>query len=290
MRGRPICSSSLYLFALLALSLPAAFLEREPVVETRLPPDLAVSAADDACPEAAAVDPRLFGVWHRYDALSEGDRMRFWFFHEGGFGLYRYGKVGLTNTHSFNYRVDGDTVELTFRKTGERHRLPFRVEQDGGRTWLSFDGDPREPGARYFHVAPASAACTDMPWQPGPAGHAPEASGLLGNRLWGEEVRYATGGMGFSIYQLQPQSIDGRGVGWHHRGDYDEWTTETMTYRQRGDRLALVFPLRHDVAETGFAVTTEGDERRLRLDDDPRDFWRPHTYRDMGPSFACLPR
>jgi hypothetical protein len=291
MRGRPICCSSVYLLALLALSLPALLLgEREPAADScdLAAPPPAPEPADDCAPDG--VDPRLLGVWHRFDALTEGDRMRFWFFHEGGFGLYRYGKVGLTNTHSFNYRVDGDTVELTFRKTGERHRLPFRLEEDGGRTWLSFDGDPREPGARYFHAPPVSAACTDMPWRSGPMDHGPEASGLLGNRLWGEETRYATGGMGFSIYQLQPQSIDGRGVGWHHRGDYDEWTTETLTYRQRGERLVFGFPLRHEEAVTGFAVTRDGDERRLRLDDDPRDFWRPHTYRDMGPSFACLPR
>ena len=96
--------------------------------------------------------------------------------------------------------------------------------------------------------------------------------------------------MGFAIYQFQPQAIDGRGVGWFHRGDYDEWTTEALTYRQQGDRLALGFPLRHEVASTSLALWTAGDGvRRLRIDDDPRDFWRAHTYRDMGPSFACTP-
>ena len=113
------------------------------------------------------------------------------------------------------------------------------------------------------------------------------AGGALGGRLWGEEQRYATGGMGFSIYQMQPQAIDGRGVGWHHRGDYDEWTTEAMNYRQQGERLALSFPLRHEVQSTTLALWSGSDGvRRLRLDEDPRDFWRPHTYRDMGPSFA----
>lgn len=293
MRGRPICCSSVYLLALLALSLPAVLVGGlEPAAEdacdlaaVRLP----APEADDAC-TPKAVDPRLLGVWHRFDALTEGDRLRFWFFHEGGFGLYRYGKVGLTNTHSFDYSVDGDILTLTFRKTGERHRLKFKLEEQDGRTWMVLDGDPREPGARYFHAPAGAAACDDLPWRPGPRDHVPAASGNIGGRLWGEEVRYATGGMGFSIYQLQAQSIDGRGVGWHHRGDYDEWTTETLTFRQRGDRLALVFPLRHDASDTTIAVTGAGDERTLRIDDDPRDFWRPHTYRDMGPTFACLPR
>lgn len=286
MRGRPFCLSSVYLLALLALSGPALF--RGPPAPAPAPED----TCEPAVPESAAVDPRLFGVWHRYDALTEGDRMRFYFFHERGFGLYRYGKVGLTNTHSYDYRADGGALELTFRKTGERHRLPYRIEEQGGRTWLVLDDDPREPGgARYFKApATAGAACTDLPWEPGPEEPVPAASTAIGGRLWGEEVRYATGGMGFSIYQFQAQSIDGRGVGWHHRGDYDEWTTETLTFRQRGDELALSFPLRHESAATTIAVTGSGDDRRLRLDDDPRDFWRPHTYRDMGPTFACLPR
>jgi hypothetical protein len=280
MRGRPLCNSSVLFLALLALSLPAAL--RGP---TEPPP-----APEDTCaPEA--VDPRLVGVWQRWDAVTEGDRMRFYFFHERGFGLYRYGKVGLTNTHSYDYSADAGALELTFRKTGERHRVPYRIEESDGRTWLVLDDDPREPGgARYFKAPELAAGCTDLPWEPGPAEHVPAASPAIGGRLWGEEVRYPTGGMGFSIYQLQGQAIDGRGVGWHHRGDYDEWTTETLTFRQRGDELALSFPLRHEAHVTAIAVTGGGDDRRLRLADDPRDFWRPHTYRDMGPTFACLPR
>jgi len=290
---RPFCLSSVYLLAVLALSAP--FITASP----RAPAD---PVPEDSC-EPEAVDPALLGVWHRFDALAEGDRMRFWFFHEGGFGLYRYGKVGLTNTHSFDYSAHGGVLELTFRKTGERRRVPYRLEDDGGRTWLVLDDDPREAGARYFKAptaatgAPCFDAPEDMSRSPGPEGPVLTASDRIGGRLWGEEVRYATGGMGFSIYQLQPQAIDGRGVGWHHRGDYDEWTTETLTYRQRGDRLALSFPLRHDGLETAIAVTGSGDDRTLQLAEDPRDFWRAHTYRDMGPTFAgaaaplaCLPQ
>jgi hypothetical protein len=268
---RPFCQSSIYLLVLLALSLP--FLGADP-------PTAPAPVTEDSC-APAAIDPALVGVWHRYDALAEGDRMRFYFFHEGGFGLYRYGKVGLTNTHSFDYSADSGVLELTFRKTGARHRLPYRTEEQDGRTWLVLDDDPREEGgARYFKAPTStSGSCPEDP--------VPTASDRIGGRLWGEEARYATGGMGFSIYQFQAQAIDGRGVGWHHRGDYDEWTTETLTFRQRGDRLALSFPLRHDGLETAIAVTGAGDDRRLHLADDPRDFWRPHTYRDMGPTFAA---
>lgn len=303
---RPFCSSSVYLLAFLALSaltVAVAPPGLAPVPEDTceldaLAPPGPAPGPEDTC-ERDAVDPALVGIWHRFDALAEGDRMRFYFFHERGFGLYRYGKVGLTNTHSFDYRADGDVLELTFRKTGERRRVPYRLEEQGGRTWLVLADDPREDGgARYFKAPPAAAAaCADMPEVTGPQGHVPAASDRIGGRLWGEEVRYATGGMGFSIYQLQPQAIDGRGVGWHHRGDYDEWTTETLTYRQRGDRLALSFPLRHDGGETAITVAGDGDDRTLHLADDPRDFWRPHTYRDMGPTFAtaaapvgCLPQ
>lgn len=277
---RSQCCSGAALLALLAVLAPA----RAPA------PDV----PEDTC-AADPLDPALFGVWHRFEALREGDPTRFYFFHEGGFGLYRYGKVGLTNTHSFHYRAEGGHLELTFRKTGERRRVPYRLEDEGGRTWLVLDDDPREPGgARYFRAAPAAA----IPDARGPALLAAAAAlsappceaaagGAIGNRLWGDEARYATGGMGFSIYQFQGQAIDGRGVGWHHRGDYDEWTTETLTFRQRGDQLALDFPLRHESARTGVHLRSEGDLRLLHLDDDPRDFWRPHTYRDMGPSFAC---
>ncbi|MDC0722704.1 hypothetical protein [Nannocystis bainbridge] len=319
---RPFCFSSVYFLAVLALSAPFIAVEATEVAEQPVP--------EDSC-TADAVDPELLGVWHRWDALAEGDPMRFWFFHEGGFGLYRYGKVGLTNTHSFDYRADAGVLELTFRKTGERRTVPYRYEAQSGRTWLVLDDDPREPGARYFK-APAAAttgapcfdptsdlprapgalandlsrepgitaaapAAIDLSREPGFIAAEPAAAERIGGRLWGEEVRYATGGMGFSIYQFQPQAIDGRGVGWHHRGDYDEWTTETLTFRQRGDRLALAFPLRHDGLETAITVTGSGDDRTLQLAEDPRDFWRAHTYRDMGPTFAgaaapsvCLPQ
>jgi hypothetical protein len=95
--------------------------------------------------------------------------------------------------------------------------------------------------------------------------------------------------MGFAMYQLQPQAIDGRGVGWYHRGDYDEWLTESLTYRQSGDKITLGFTLRHETQQTPLEIGEAADgARTLTLAEDPRDFWRAHTYRDMGPSFAVL--
>ena len=273
------------------------------------PSEMPTRFAEETCPEdqiaeAPAIDGRLAGLWQRHETLHEGDPMRFYYFHPDGFGIYRYGKVGLTNTHSFDYSGGDGVLDLRFRKTGATHAVGYRLEQTGGRTWLVLAGDPREDAAevRYFRPeGPGSqlgpegslsvSACMLGPLTlPDLSDSSAAPTGALGNRLWGEEQRYATGGMGFAIYQFQPQAIDGRGVGWFHRGDYDEWTTEVLTYRQQGDRLALGFPLRHEVASTTLALWTAGDGvRRLRIDDDPRDFWRAHTYRDMGPSFACTP-
>ena len=290
---RMLCPSSLVAALLCTLVLLDPPSEMPTPTSTGL-----LDAAIETCPEdqvadAPAIDARLAGIWQRHETLQEGDLMRFYFFHPDGFGIYRYGKVGLTNTHSFDYSGGQGVVDLRFRKTGEAHAVGYRFEQSGGRTWLILAGDPREDAAevRYFRPeGPNHGACAVGPLTLPDLSDSTVPTGALGNRLWGEELRYATGGMGFSIYQLQPQAIDGRGVGWHHRGDYDEWTTESLTYRQQGDRLAFAFPLRHEVASTGLALWTAGDGvRRLRIDDDPRDFWRPHTYREMGTSFACTP-
>jgi len=286
-------------------------------------------AADEICPEdqpaLAAIDPRLVGLWHRHDAVRDGDPLAFYYFHPAGFGIYRYGRVGLTNTHSFDFASDADTLELRFRKTGVAHAPGYHIEDDAHGTWLVLRGDPREAGAevRYRRAPDPTHACTygpleltsrpsgpdlpsrpsgpdlpsrpsgpDLPSRPfGPDLHTtPGPAQALGGRLWGEEQRYATGGMGFAMYQLQPQAIDGRGVGWYHRGDYDEWLTESLTYRQSGDRITLGFTLRHESQLTALEIDETADgTRTLTLAEDPRDFWRAHTYRDMGPSFATCP-
>ena len=278
------CPSSLVAAALCGLVLLQRPAEPAPAAD-----------ADATCPDAQrSIDPRLVGLWQRFETLHEGDPVRFYFFHPDGFGIYRYGKVGLTNTHSFDYAASEGLADLRFRKTDRAHVVRYAIEESDGRTWLVLAGDPREdlPEVRYFRVPDRTAAC-EYAWLSGQelkasrdaAAAAP--TGALGGRMWGEEQRYATGGMGFAIYQLQPQAIDGRGVGWFHRGDYDEWTTESLTYRQQGERLALSFPLRHEGQTTAIDLRPGADGvRRLTLAEDPRDFWRSHTYRDMGPSFA----
>jgi hypothetical protein len=236
-------------------------------------------SAGTAGDEAVTSDP-LRGIWQRWAADGEEDRVRFYYFHGDGHGLYRYGKVGLTNTHSFDYAVEGEAVRLRFRRTGEEHRLPFSIAADpevAGREWLTLDADPREPGARYFRD-PVGAAAGEREDAAAQAG--------LGDRLWGDERRLAGGGLDFAIYQLQAQTIDGRGVGWFHRGDYDEWTTEALTYRRRGDHLTIHFMLEGRSATSSFKIEEAEGARFLELAEDPRDFWRAHRYRDMGRSFA----
>jgi len=271
------------------------------IVAVQPPPRSSPSAdptAEEICPEdqpaIAAIDPRLVGLWHRHDAIADGDPLAFYYFHQAGFGIYRYGRVGLTNTHSFDFANHDQTLELRFRKTGAAHAPRYRIEEDERGTWLVLRGDPREAGdeVRYRRAPDPTSACAFGPLAlpSAPDLTAPGPTHALGGRLWGEEQRYATGGMGFSMYQLQPQAIDGRGVGWYHRGDYDEWLTESLTYRQSGERITLGFTLRHESQQTPLAIGEAADgARTLTLAEDPRDFWRAHTYRDMGPSFAACP-
>ncbi len=277
-----LCPSSL----VAALLCSAALLQREVEEE-------AAVAEVESCPEGQAeIDPRLAGLWQRFDTLNEGDPLRFYYFHPDGFGIYRYGKVGLTNTHSFDYGGSQGVLDLRFRKTDRAHAVRYSFESEGGREWLVLAGDPREhaPEVRYFKGPDQAGHCRDGVLTPDELrashGEAP-ATGVLGGRLWGDEQRFATGGMGFAIYQFPGQASDGRGVGWVHRGDDDEWTTESLNYRQQGDRLMLQFPLRRESQATTIGLRKGHDAVRvLDVHEDPRDFWRAHSYRDMGPSFA----
>lgn len=229
-------------------------------------------------------DP-LKGLWSRWpDKQSEGDPLRFYYFHGDGHGLYRYGRVGFTNTHSFDYRLlpDGE-VEVTFRKTGARHRLGFSTEvgRDGRRV-LHLKGDPEEHGGAvdYFYV-PA-------PLGEGPAFVDANDAPLPSGRMWIAKTRFATGGEGFSLYQLTPAGIDGRGTGWHHRGDFDDWSTESLTYRTFGDHMELKFDLTGERHRTGYGMAAgKNGARRLVLHEDPRNWWHRSTFHDMGRSFGA---
>ena len=67
--------------------------------------------------------PNIEGLWLKKDAGA--DEFRFYYFHKDGIGLYRYGKRHLNNTNSFEYKVEGRTIRLTFKKTGEAHQVRF---------------------------------------------------------------------------------------------------------------------------------------------------------------------
>ena len=260
------------------LAVPMVFGPKESTRSVALE-DLGEAAVRDADAVRA-----LSGIWWRYEPGVEGDPVRFYYFHGDGKGLYRYGRIGQTNTNSFDYDVKDDKLVLRFRKSGERHAVAYRIEREGGRDWLVLEGDPREPlteGTTRYHresdqtISGPAIAHPQPETGPPPAGH-----------MWIDQTRYATGGYGFSLYQFRPAGIDGRGVGWHHRGDFDDWSTESLVYRITGDRLELSFPLADEQHVTRFFVTKVGDERRLALEADPRDFWHPHIYRDMGVSFG----
>jgi hypothetical protein len=229
-------------------------------------------------------DP-MRGLWMRYEARGEGDPLRFWYFHGDGKGLYRYGKVGLANTHSFDYSLSGDAkghvgVSLRFRKRGEDHQLAATIETNGQGTWLSFADDPREPGARYRKVE------SDLDFELAEYAQLPASPTAIGERMWIDYRNLATGGAEFHLYQLAATAIDGRGVGWFHRGDFDDWSTESLTYRIDGDQLELFFDLREEPNTTKFRVVEGARGRELWLDADPRDYWAQHRYQDGGRSFG----
>jgi len=245
---------------------------------------LAVPVVFGGAPEPSPVaaeaiqEDRLAGLWSRHELGFEGDPLAFYYFHGDGHGLYRYGRVGYNNTHSFDYAIEGDVLELRFRKTGDTHRIRVRISPEGDKEWLILDADPEADGKpeRYFR-------------QRGPVeeGFSPTGDGPLpAGRLWIDYRDYATGGAGFSLYQLRPAGLDGRGVGWFHRGDFDDWSTESLHYRITGDRIEFWFSLSGQHANTGFRLEGKGAERSLFLESDPRDFWHSHRYRDGGRSFG----
>jgi hypothetical protein len=224
--------------------------------------------APQSDPDAAPIR----GLWSQFTSTDVGDPLRFYYFHDGGIGLYRYGKVGLNHTNSFDYEVDGDVVRLRFRKTGETYDVRFSIEGE----WLVLHDDPRGPGTvRYRYVPPQPAGAEKPP---------------VGGRLWIDQRRFATGGTGFAMYQLNPGAIDGRGVGWFHEGDFDDWSTEALSYRTNGDRLELSFALRKETATTRFVMQGSGSERALVLAEDPRGYWHRRRFVDGGPSFGALSR
>ncbi len=239
----------------------------------------------------------VVGLWSRWPAAtSDGDRVRFYFFHETGIGLYRYGKIGLNTTNSFHWHVEGHDMVLTFQKTGEVRRTPYALTEhgQGQPRSLAFSDDPQEPliGAVSYTYVPLSRAdllAADLfPAQP--LGDDKSDRGI-GGRMWINMTTYATGGSAFSIYQLKETAIDGRGVGWHHVGDFDDWSTEALAFRfspgscREDAHLDLAFSVRGDRASTQ-VLKKDG---ALVLVEDPRSFWHVRAYKDGGKSFQFLP-
>jgi hypothetical protein len=260
--------------------------------------------ADDAPVARADATAALKGLWSRYpDGAGRDDApVAFYYFHDGGIGLYRYGQVGFNTTNSYRWALashHGATVlVLTYTKTGEVQHLLIRLD-DAGRRSLTIVRDPRNPGASetvYVWMPPSSvgAVAPDLETSSAELSSSSSSAGRIDDRLWIDERRFKTGGMGFSLYQLRKAGIDGRGTGWHHVGDYDDWSTEALTYRLvRGeagvDRLDLAFSLRGDRTTTPFRVVVDDrGARTLILENDPRDFQATHIFADGGPSFAGL--
>lgn len=271
-------------FLMLQGPVPTAKVDQKPL-RVRLAPSLAPNLAPDQV--AAAKGDKLQGLWSRYDERPDGHPLRFYYFHGNGQGLYRYGKVGWTQTHSFDYRVQGSKLELVFRKRGQRHRTRFEIGDEGGQKVLRLQDDPREAGAQYrYQAAPVHMKRVEESEDASPKGP--------GNRLWMDFRNYATGGHEFSMYQLNAPAIDGRGIGWFHRGDFDDWSTESLQYRLQGHTLELYFELNERFEVVPFRIETsgkgkDGKKRVLRLQDDPRNFWLDTSYKDAGPSFGGHP-
>ncbi len=252
----------------------------------------------------------VVGLWTRWpNAKSDGDRVRFYFFHEKGIGLYRYGKIGLNTTSSFDWHVEENDdgkreLVMKFRKTGEVKRTPYEVADGAGKPKsLVMTRDPKEPlvGAMAYSYVPPPAFAAFAP----DIVHGMDASLAatthpgVGGRMWIDEVTYATGGKAFAIYQLKDTSIDGRGVGWHHVGDYDDWSTEALWYRYTASTcthdasIDLFFNVRDERASSpvirGAGGADISEHPDLVIVEDPRSFGHVRRYKDGGKSFSFTP-
>lgn len=238
-------------------------------------------------------DKALYGLWNWVPDLPEGhpppraDLVRFYYFHEGGIGLYRYGRRGFNNTNSFDWQRKGNELWLKFRKTGTTHKIPFRLQGDGEE--LAFEDDPRELGnARYRRArGPVDAQLQFWPARAmANLGQALDDEPTLSGHMWIDVKAYETGGMGFSMYQFAPAALDGRGVGWHHRGDFDDWSTETLEYRVEKNGLHLRFDRNQETHRTPFWLERK-EHTMLQMHSDPRNWWQRSEFVLMGKSFSA---
>ena len=250
-----------------------------------------------------AADDELKGLWTRWpDAGKREDApVAFYYFHDEGIGLFRFGKIGHNTTNSYNWQTQDNTIVLTYRKTGAQVRMPYRIEK-GTPNVLVVGDDSHNPGlgvSRYTFVPyeQSSGAAPDLFDEEHPTSlENPRSPDRIDNRLWMDLKTYATGGVGFSLYQLREAGIDGRGTGWHHVGDFDDWSTEALSYRINraggGREIDLLFTLRNERSttplHTGHRSKDGVDVRFLTLERDPRGFWAAHNFDDAGPSFGAF--
>lgn len=225
---------------------------------------------------APARQTALAGLWERTD-LPEKDDVRFYFFHPSGIGLYRFGKLGLNHTHMFRYVQAGSKLAIVFSRSGEHHELTVSRRRQGDGLFLTLSEDPREQGKSMTYRRRVMPNDEPSDFTSAPAGF---------NRMWIHTLRSQKGTDAFAMYQFQKPDDSGRGRGWFHHGDYDEWTTESLEYVKRGKTLQLNFELVEQQTQTGFAVRRTGDGRVLELERDPRGFWQRRVFVDQGPSFA----
>ncbi|MDP2343236.1 MAG: hypothetical protein Q8O67_19920 [Deltaproteobacteria bacterium] len=248
-------------------------------------------------------DDELKGLWTRWPEAGKREEapVAFYYFHSDGIGLFRFGKIGYNTTNSYNWSTENGTIVLSYRKTGEVVRLPYRIER-GSPNVLVVGDDSHNPGvavSRYTFVPFEQSANTapDLFDEERPTQlENPRSPDRIDNRLWMDLKKYATGGMGFALYQLREAGIDGRGTGWHHVGDFDDWSTEALSYRVNrtasGRELDLLFTLRNERRTTplltGHRTKDGADVRFLTLQQDPRGFWAAHAFDDAGPSFGAF--
>lgn len=218
----------------------------------------------------------LKGLWRATHPKKEGDVIRFYYFHSGDIGLVRYGRMGLSYTRAFHWNVvSPQELVINFTKSGESHKVRYQLDKDHSR--LTLPEDPVFPGEqRYTKDAQPRGVTVQRP-------ETPKEHPLA--RLWIHETKDRKDSIIFRMYQLQPPTIDGRGVGWFHEGDMTEWSTETLTYRHTGDSITFDFPVRNERHSTSLEIS-KGSRRTFTLGEDPRNFWHPRTYLDGGPGFT----
>lgn len=224
-------------------------------------------------PSSPPTSVDLRGIWDRLETRG-GPPVQFYYFHDDRLGLFRFGTTALNHTETFRVRRRRGALELTFNKTGARHRTKVRtMTGPRGEQILVLSSDPRNGGrsTRYRR-------------RPNPSARVREASKDPFARMWMHRRPLVGSREDFRIYQFRPADAKGHGTGWFHVGDFDEWTTEALTYHRERKGLHLRFDQRGESAFSHFAIERSADGRRLRLARDPRYFGRSLGYKDVGPN------